>query len=309
MEKDDELKGIGNSYDFGARMFDPRVGRWFAPDPMEKEFCYISPYAYALNNPIFNIDSDGQKPDPIFVKFMQLAFNNIPKIKAYEAYNLYASETYGNDNHRLSTSLTYAKLPFDKKYLAPKTTMTDKNILGDNRVGDEVKLNFGGEELNISYSYTKKSNISLYTVTGIEFKLGKNGKPHLYGGTGVANGMGGGSGYFMELDHSDSDYAVPVAIIQFKSLNDAKKAQKQYNSIFTNTLNDLLKKDPLVKMYRDLDIERKEVLLPLYNEYEKDPTNKQKKEKYEKAEKKYLKNRDNYIKFKEKVVKYEKTKG
>ncbi|GGD36603.1 hypothetical protein GCM10011343_28070 [Flavobacterium orientale] len=34
MEKDDEIKGEGNSYDFGARMLDPRVGRWFAPDPI-----------------------------------------------------------------------------------------------------------------------------------------------------------------------------------------------------------------------------------------------------------------------------------
>ena len=263
----------------------------------------------ALNNPIFNIDSDGQKPDPIFVKFMQLAFNNIPKIKAYEAYNNYASQAYGNDNHRLSTSKFNATLPFNKKYIASKPTMFDKNILEDNRVGDEARLNFGGLELNISYWYTKKSNISLYTATSIDFKLGKNGKPHKYGGTGVANGMGGDSGYFMELDLSTSDYAVPIAVIKFKNLDDAQKVYNQYNSIFTNTLNSLLKKDPLVKMYYDLEKEYSEVILPLLEEYNNDSGNKQKKEKYEKAEKKYLKNRDTYIKFKEKVKKHENTKS
>jgi RHS repeat-associated protein len=68
MEKDDELKSEGNSYDFGSRMLDPRVGRWFAPDPMEFKFPDMSPYAYANNNPIYFVDRDGEEPTPAAYK-------------------------------------------------------------------------------------------------------------------------------------------------------------------------------------------------------------------------------------------------
>jgi RHS repeat-associated protein len=61
-EKDDELKGQGNSYDFGARMFDPRIARFIAVDPKWREFQFQSPFAYALNNPIRFIDEYGEGP-------------------------------------------------------------------------------------------------------------------------------------------------------------------------------------------------------------------------------------------------------
>lgn len=38
MEKDDELKGEGNHYDLGLRMYDPRLARMFKADPREAEY-------------------------------------------------------------------------------------------------------------------------------------------------------------------------------------------------------------------------------------------------------------------------------
>ncbi|NHM00800.1 RHS repeat domain-containing protein [Flavobacterium difficile] len=60
-EKDNEVKGEGNSYDFGARMYDPRVGRWFVRDPEEKSFPSLTTYNSFANNPIIYIDCDGKK--------------------------------------------------------------------------------------------------------------------------------------------------------------------------------------------------------------------------------------------------------
>lgn len=59
-EKDDEIKGGGNSYDFGARMYDPRLGRWFATDVFERYYAYLSPYSSFNNNPLRYIDPDGR---------------------------------------------------------------------------------------------------------------------------------------------------------------------------------------------------------------------------------------------------------
>jgi RHS repeat-associated protein len=60
MEKDDELKGIGNSYDFGARMLDPRVGRFLSRDPLSRNFPFESNYVYVSNNPQIYTDPTGE---------------------------------------------------------------------------------------------------------------------------------------------------------------------------------------------------------------------------------------------------------
>jgi RHS repeat-associated protein len=37
-EKDDEVVGAGNSYDFDARMYNPRLGRWMSVDPSASKY-------------------------------------------------------------------------------------------------------------------------------------------------------------------------------------------------------------------------------------------------------------------------------
>ena len=49
-----------NVYDFGARNYDPALGRWMNIDPLAESFFSDIPYNYTLNNPISNIDPDGR---------------------------------------------------------------------------------------------------------------------------------------------------------------------------------------------------------------------------------------------------------
>jgi RHS repeat-associated protein len=67
-EADDEWNGEGNLVDFGARVYDSRLGRWLSLDPLSSQYPNHSPYSYAVNNPIFNIDEGGKSVAGWFLK-------------------------------------------------------------------------------------------------------------------------------------------------------------------------------------------------------------------------------------------------
>ena len=61
MERDEEVKGVGNSYDFGARMHNPRLGRWLSVGPLQAKYPNLSAYSFAANNFVFLVDPEGRK--------------------------------------------------------------------------------------------------------------------------------------------------------------------------------------------------------------------------------------------------------
>lgn len=62
-EYQDEL-GL-DSYDFGARNYQPELGRWFNIDPYAEMMRNQSPYNFGFNNPIYFSDLEGNIPWPV----------------------------------------------------------------------------------------------------------------------------------------------------------------------------------------------------------------------------------------------------
>lgn len=58
-EHDDEVKGKGNSINYKYRMHDPRIGRFFAIDPLAHEYPFNSAYAFGQNSVIEFIELEG----------------------------------------------------------------------------------------------------------------------------------------------------------------------------------------------------------------------------------------------------------
>jgi len=61
-------------YHYGARFYDPQLGKWHSVDPMDE---LHSPYVYVANNPIILVDPDGMLVDDIFVDNEGIEFGRI----------------------------------------------------------------------------------------------------------------------------------------------------------------------------------------------------------------------------------------
>jgi RHS repeat-associated protein len=58
-EMDNEVKGVGNQYDYGFRIYDSRIGKFLSRDPLAPSYPWYTPYQFAGNKPIAAIDLDG----------------------------------------------------------------------------------------------------------------------------------------------------------------------------------------------------------------------------------------------------------
>jgi RHS repeat-associated protein len=95
--KDNEIYGEGNAYDFGARIYDPRIVKWLSIDPVKKE--YESPYMAFAGNPIWLSDPNGKDTTLPAANGKNTTLPDDAKVETYQPNTSYVFNDKNNSSN------------------------------------------------------------------------------------------------------------------------------------------------------------------------------------------------------------------
>lgn len=178
-EKDNEVKGRNNSINYKYRVHDPRLGRFFAVDPLAGKYPYNSTYAFSENTIINAVELEGLESYGVIeyrvagrilkVEYIKIQSNNLSK------YIRTVNLTSNSSNFRLLNGLVNRNnnydFSLDKSFRNYNTIRTDSIrfypsqpitiAANNNRIGDWILMtktnDFFTDELNVNKSKDTKT--------------------------------------------------------------------------------------------------------------------------------------------------------
>ena len=100
-------------YDYGARFYDPALGRWHVPDAYSEFFEHQTPYAYVSNNPINAFDPDGNFETKLGARIWRFFNGGEGEILQDKGGEYFVGRQVESENESGEATVTYGRV-FDR---------------------------------------------------------------------------------------------------------------------------------------------------------------------------------------------------
>lgn len=186
-----KLKGfiidpVAFAYDFGARMYDARLGRWLSLDPLQAKYPNLSPYNFVANSPIMFVDPDGKKikpTNPAAEKALEVLLKANPKVDYVKdkVTGVYSLKGYLVDYENLKGDAATLVKVLNSVEIVEVTVTTTSETNNDQTIGkskEKKSTTLGKSESNTTNPELEDAE----TVLEIEGKMTKTAENVIYNG-------------------------------------------------------------------------------------------------------------------------------